>query len=77
MLGAIRQHQLGNADAKYDGLSRALGGVRDEDAATIDQGESRASAEGGDPMEFAIDQEAVHHAVLRSKGPRDPVVGRQ
>jgi len=77
MLGAIRQHQPGDAGAKYDRLSRALGRVRDQDAATVDQGESRASAESGDSLEFAVDQEAVHHAVLRSKGPCHPIVGRQ
>lgn len=77
MLGAIRQHYFGNAGTEHDGSSRALGGIRDEDAAAIDPGESRQSAKGGDSMELAVDQEAVHHDVLRSENSCHSILGRQ
>jgi len=41
MLGTVRQHHSGYAGAEHDRSSRAVGGIRDEDAAAIDPGESR------------------------------------
>lgn len=77
MLGAIWQHHPGHAGAEHDGSSRALGGIRDEDATATDSGESWQDAEGGYLVELAINQEALHHDVLWSEDPCDPVLGRQ
>lgn len=77
MLGAIWKYHPGYAGAEYDGSSRSLGGIRDENATATDSGESRQSTESGNPVELAIDQEALHHDVLRPENSCDSILGWQ
>ena len=75
LLGTVREHHGGDASAEHDRSPRDVGRIRDEDVAEAGQGQPRRNAEGCDPVELTVDQEALHHHVLRPEGPRDPIVG--